>query len=43
MDWSQMFFQNWEGLARTVAVGFVAYATLILFLRASGAAGHCRS
>ena len=31
-----MFFQNWEGIARTVAVGILAYATLILFLRISG-------
>ncbi|MBU8546925.1 DUF421 domain-containing protein [Roseomonas sp. ROY-5-3] len=31
-----MFFQNWEGIARTVTVGILAYVTLILFLRISG-------
>lgn len=36
MDWSEMFFQNWEGLARTAVVGTLAYAALILFLRISG-------
>ena len=36
MDWSEMFFQNWEGLARTIVVGTLAYAALILFLRISG-------
>jgi hypothetical protein len=33
MNWSEMFFQNWGGIARTVAVGALAYAMLILFLR----------
>jgi uncharacterized membrane protein YcaP (DUF421 family) len=36
MDWSSMFFQNWEGIVRTVIVGFLAYVTLVLFLRISG-------
>lgn len=36
MDWSEMVFQNWEGLARTAVVGTLAYAALILFLRVSG-------
>jgi len=36
MDWSGMFFQDWQGIARTVIVGFLAYATLVLFLRVSG-------
>lgn len=36
MNWSEMFFQNWEGIARTVAVGILAYATVVLFLRISG-------
>ena len=36
MDWTGMFFQNWEGIIRTVLVGFLAYCTLVLFLRISG-------
>lgn len=36
MDWGAMFFQNWEGIIRTVIVGLLAYATLVLFLRISG-------
>lgn len=36
MDWSQMFFQNWSGIVRTVAVGTLAYAILVLSLRVSG-------
>lgn len=31
-----MFFQNWEGIVRTVIVGLLAYVTLVLFLRISG-------
>ena len=31
-----MFFQNWEGIVRTIIVGILAYATLVLFLRISG-------
>lgn len=36
MNWSNMLFQNWEGIARTVLVGILAYAALIVFLRLSG-------
>ena len=36
MNWQEMFFQNWEGIVRTVLVGSLAYATLVLFLRISG-------
>lgn len=36
MDWSGMIFQDWRGIARTVIVGFLAYATLVFFLRVSG-------
>ena len=36
MDWSAMFFQNWEGIVRTLIVGTLAYAALVLFLRTSG-------
>lgn len=36
MDWSAMFFQNWEGIIRTVLVGCLAYASLVLFLRIAG-------
>lgn len=31
-----MFFQNWQGIVRTLAVGVLAYAALVLFLRISG-------
>ena len=36
MDWSEMFFHGWEGIVRTVLVGVLAYACLVLFLRISG-------
>ncbi|GLQ38398.1 DUF421 domain-containing protein [Rhizobium albus] len=36
MNWSDMFFQNWEGIIRTVIVGVLAYASLVVFLRVSG-------
>ncbi|WP_340115771.1 YetF domain-containing protein [Pelagibius sp. 7325] len=36
MDWSDMFFQDWEGVLRTVIVGILAYVTLVAFLRISG-------
>lgn len=36
MDWSAMFFQNWEGIVRTLIVGTLAYATLVMFLRIAG-------
>lgn len=31
-----MFFQDWQGIVRTLAVGVLAYAALVLFLRISG-------
>jgi uncharacterized membrane protein YcaP (DUF421 family) len=31
-----MFFQSWEGIARTIIVGALAYATLVIFLRIAG-------
>jgi len=31
-----MIFQNWSGIVRTILVGSLAYATLVLFLRISG-------
>lgn len=36
MDWSETFFQDWQSIARTLVVGVLAYATLVLFLRISG-------
>lgn len=36
MNWTDMFFQDWEGIARTVVVGGLAYVSLVLFLRVSG-------
>ena len=36
MNWSDMFFQNWEGIARTVIVGILAYVSLVAMLRVSG-------
>ena len=36
MDWQNMLFQNWSGIVRTIIVGSLAYATLVLFLRISG-------
>lgn len=33
MEWSQMFFQNWHGVLRTVIVGTFAHITLVIFLR----------
>ena len=36
MDWDGMLFHDWSGLVRTVLVGSLAYATLVLFLRISG-------
>ncbi|MEX0956567.1 MAG: YetF domain-containing protein [Rhizobiaceae bacterium] len=36
MDWTGMFFQDWQGIVRTLAVGVLAYAALVLFLRISG-------
>lgn len=36
MDVWSMFFQGWPGIIRTVAVGTMAYVTLVVFLRISG-------
>ena len=36
MDWSEMFFQSWSGIVRTIIVGSLAYAFLVLSLRISG-------
>ncbi|WAJ27255.1 DUF421 domain-containing protein [Antarcticirhabdus aurantiaca] len=36
MDWKNMLFQDWQGIVRTIVVGVLAYATLVLFLRISG-------
>ncbi len=36
MDWSQMFFQGWSGIVRTLIVGALAYAFLVVSLRISG-------
>ena len=36
MDWSAMIYQGWQGIARTVIVGFLAYVVLVVFLRISG-------
>lgn len=36
MDWSEMFFQSWSGIARTIIVGTLAYVALVSFLRVSG-------
>lgn len=36
MNWSAMFFQDWEGIVRTILIGILTYTVLILFLRVSG-------
>lgn len=36
MDWSDMFFQGWPGIIRTVIVGALAYGVLVIFVRISG-------
>lgn len=36
MNLVQIFFQDWQGLARTLVVGVLAYGSLVLFLRISG-------
>lgn len=36
MDWMNMLFQGWSGLARTAVVAVLAYVGLVLFLRISG-------
>ncbi len=32
----RIFFQNWAGLGRTLVIGVLAYATLVVLLRISG-------
>ncbi|EKE45876.1 hypothetical protein OCGS_0102 [Oceaniovalibus guishaninsula JLT2003] len=34
--WTEMFFQDWQGIVRTVIVGTLAYIGLIVILRVSG-------
>ncbi|CCF20332.1 conserved membrane protein of unknown function [Pseudorhizobium banfieldiae] len=36
MNWSDMFFQEWENIFRTIVVGLLAYVSVILFIRISG-------
>lgn len=36
MDWTEMFFQGWEGIVRTILVGTLAYVTLVAFVRIAG-------
>jgi len=36
MNWGEMFFQNPQGIVRTLIVGALAYVALVLFLRISG-------
>lgn len=36
MNWGEMFFQNPQGIVRTLIVGALAYVGLVLFLRISG-------
>ena len=36
MNWTEMFFQSWSGIVRTLIVGTLAYAFLVVSLRASG-------
>ena len=36
VNWSEMIFQGWSDLARTLVVGTLAYAFLVLSLRVSG-------
>ena len=36
MNWSDMIFQGWTGILRTLIVGTLAYVFLIISLRASG-------
>ena len=36
MDWSELFFQGWAGIIRTLIVGTLAYVVLVLFVRISG-------
>ena len=36
MDWSSLFYQDTQGIVRTLIVGTLAYVVLVLFLRISG-------
>lgn len=36
MNWSEMFFQSWSGIVRTIIVGTLAYVFLVVSLRVSG-------
>lgn len=36
MNWSDMIFQDWSGIARTIVVGTLAYLALVISLRVSG-------
>lgn len=36
MDWSNVVFQGWQGIARVLVVGAIAYVALVAFLRLSG-------
>lgn len=36
MNWSQLFYQDSSAIVRTVIVGVLAYACLVVFLRISG-------
>lgn len=36
MNFEAMLFQNWSGIVRTLLVGVLAYAALVVFLRVSG-------
>lgn len=36
VDWSELFFQGWSGIIRTLIVGTLAYVVLVLFVRISG-------
>jgi uncharacterized membrane protein YcaP (DUF421 family) len=36
MNWGEMFFQDAQGIVRTIVVGILAYLALVLFLRISG-------
>ncbi|WP_299646725.1 YetF domain-containing protein [uncultured Jannaschia sp.] len=36
MNWSEMFFQSWSGIVRTLIVGTLAYVFLVFSLRVSG-------
>lgn len=36
MNWTEMFFQGWNGIVRTLVVGTLAYVFLIVSLQVSG-------